>query len=81
MANFEHVDVLMKDVKTRDEIKAFKCPVDGNIIMKELSLSEGKTVGKIKYEIEAAILDGKIKNDYKTAFEYMMKIKDNFITN
>ena len=25
MANFEHVDVLMKDVKTRDEIKAFKC--------------------------------------------------------
>ena len=71
----------MKDVKTRDEIKAFKCPVDGNIIMKELSLSEGKTVGKIKYEIEAAILDGKIKNDYKTAFEYMMKIKDNFITN
>ena len=81
MANFEHVDVLMKDVKTRDEIKAFKCPVNENIIMKELSLSEGKTVGKIKYEIETAILDGKIENDYKTAFEYMMKIKDNFITN
>ena len=81
MANFEHVDVLMKDVKTRDEIKAFKCPVNGNVIMKELSLSEGRIVGKIKYEIETAILDGKIENDYKTAFEYMMKIKDNFITN
>ena len=79
MQNFERVDALMKDVQTRDEIKAFKCPITGNIIMKELSLKEGQIVGKIKSEVESAILDGKIENDYESAFKYMLKIKDKFI--
>ena len=79
MQNFERVEELMKDVKTRDEIKAFKCPVTGGVIMKELSLKEGRIVGKIKKEVESAILDGKIENDYESAFKYMLEIKDNFI--
>ena len=79
MQNFERVEVLMQDVKIRDEIKAFKCPITGSIIMKELSLTEGKIIGKIKNEIESAILDGNIKNDYDSAYKYMMKIKDKFL--
>ena len=47
--------------------------------MKELSLKEGRIVGKIKKEVESAILDGKIENNYDSAFKYMLEIKDNFI--
>ena len=81
MKNFERVESLMKNVKMRDEMKAFKCPINGYQIMKLLSLKEGKKIGKIKYEIETAILDEKINNTYDSAYEYMMKIKDNILLN
>ena len=79
MQNFERVENLMRDVKTRDEIKAFKCPVTGQMIMKEFSLTEGIVVGKIKKDIESAILDGKIDNNYDAAFKYMHTIKDKYL--
>ena len=60
-------------------MKAFKSPVDGNEIMKVLSLKEGRIVGKIKKNIEDAILDEKIPNTYQDAFDYMMKIKDDLV--
>ena len=81
MKNFERVEILMQNVKMKDEMKAFKCPVDGHEIMKKFSLTEGKIVGKIKKDIENAILDEKIKNTYDDAFKYMMKIKDQYINN
>ena len=79
MNNFERVDMLMKNVKMKDEMKAFKSPVDGNEIMKILSLTEGKIVGQIKNAIENAILDEMIPNTYDDAYNYMMKIKDKFV--
>lgn len=79
MTNFERVEQLMEDVVMRDEMKAFQSPVDGNEIMKKLNLKEGKIVGLIKTEIENAILDEVISNDYDSAFDYMMKIKNKFI--
>ena len=79
--NFERVEKLMKDVKTRDELKAFKCPIDGHTIMKLLKVNEGIIIGKIKTEIENAILDKNIQNNYDAAYDYMMKIKDKFLKN
>ena len=81
MSNFERVEKLMQDVKIKDEMKAFKSPVDGKEIMETFSLNEGKIVGLIKKEIEEAILDDKIPNTYKDAFNYMLKIKSDFIKN
>ena len=75
MSNFEKVESLMKDVKVRDEMKAFQSPVRGQEIMTALNLQPGKKVGEIKKAIEEAILDGKIANDYNAAYEFMMKIK------
>ena len=69
----------MKDVKLRDEAKAFRCPIDGHEIMNKLQLTEGRVIGKIKSAIETAILDGIIEKDYDTAYEYMMKIKNKFL--
>ena len=80
MNNFERVEKLMLDVKLRDEMRAFKSPVDGHIIMKTFSLKGGKVIGIFKHRIEDAILDGKIKNNYESAFQYMMDIKDEVLS-
>ena len=42
--------------------------------MKEYDLKPGKQVGKIKKTIEGAIHDGIIKNEYESAFKYMLKV-------
>ena len=81
MNNFERVDMLMKNVKMKDEMKAFQSPVGGKEIMKTFSLTEGKIVGQIKKAIENAILDEEIPNTYDDAYKYMIKIKDEFIKN
>jgi len=81
MGNFERVEILMQDVKMKDEMKSFQSPVDGAKIMEVCSLKEGKVVGEIKKSIEDAILDETIPNTYEDAFNYMLKIKDNFIKN
>jgi len=80
LANFERVEESMKNVKLRDELKNFQPPIDGLEIMEVLNLKAGKEVGKIKNNIKDAILDGKIKNDYKEAFDYMMSIKDQILS-
>ena len=75
MGNFEHVEELMKDVKLRDEMQAFQSPIRGKEIMEAFSLKPGRKVGKIKKAIEEAILDGKIENEYKAAYAFMLKMK------
>tara|TARA_Y100000814_G_scaffold262872_1_gene214785 strand:- start:584 stop:2017 length:1434 start_codon:yes stop_codon:yes gene_type:complete len=76
MSNFEQVELKMKDVAERDALKSFQSPVRGAEIMKICGLTEGPVVGEIKVAIEEAILDGKIDNNYESAYEYFMKIKD-----
>jgi len=79
MANFQRVETFMQDVTERDAYRAFQSPVRGDQIMKECGLPPGKTVGKIKEAIENAILDGEIENDYDAAYEYFLKIKEEFL--
>ena len=59
----------------RDEMQAFQSPVRGEEIMEVFKLKPGRQVGKIKEAIEEAILDGKIENEYKAAYEFMLKMK------
>jgi hypothetical protein len=54
--------------------------VRGKEIMKTFGLFEGKEIGKIKHAIEEAILNGDIDNEYDSAREYMLKIKDEILT-
>ena len=42
--------------------------------MSYFDIPPSKTVGEIKSEIREAVLEGKISNDYKEAFDYMIKI-------
>ena len=69
----------MIDVKEKDELSVFQSPVKGETIMEVCNLKPSKKVGEIKKVIEDAILDGKIGNNYDEAYEYLLKIKDDFI--
>ncbi len=75
MGNFEKVETLMKDVKLRDEMRAFQSPIRGKEIMEALNLKPGKKVGQVKKTIEEAILDGKIPNEHDAAHAFMMTLK------
>ena len=72
--NFARVEELVKNVRLRDELRAFQSPVRGKEIMEKFNLKPGKDVGKIKKAIENAILDGEIENDYDQAWEFMLKL-------
>ncbi len=72
--NFQIVREKIKKVEEKDNIRNFQPPVTGEIIMKHFKIGPCKEVGIIKDEIKNAILDGEIKNNYKSAFN-LMKIK------
>ncbi len=79
MGNFERVEKFMQDVVERDKLKAFQSPVRGDEIIRLCEITEGRVVGQIKSAIENAILDGVIENSYESAYDYFLKIKDDFI--
>jgi putative nucleotidyltransferase with HDIG domain len=79
MGNFERVEKRMRDVRERDAMRAFQSPVRGDEIMQVCGIPEGKLVGQIKSAIEEAILDGRIENTYEAAYDYLLKIKDEFL--
>ena len=59
----------MTDVTERDKMKAFQSPVRGKEIMKICNINQGKLIGRIKSDIEEAILDGEIDNSYQAAYD------------
>jgi tRNA nucleotidyltransferase/poly(A) polymerase len=79
LQNYNNVMEKVIAVKEKDELRAFQSPVRGETIMEVCKLKPSKKVGEIKSAIEDAILDGKIGNNYNEAYEYLMKIKDEFI--
>ena len=79
LKNFEKVEEKMSNVTEKDEMVAFQSPVRGDEIMAICELSEGRKVGIIKKAIEEAILEGLIDNTHSEAFDYLIKIKDNYL--
>jgi len=79
LENYEIVMGKVKDVRERDQLRAFQSPVRGEEIMSICNIQPSRLVGEIKSAIEEAILDGKIGNNYEEALDYLMKIKDEFL--
>jgi poly(A) polymerase len=77
--NFDYVVKRMAEVEEKDRMRAFQSPVRGDEIMKVCGIAPGPLVGKIKKKIESAILDGEIPNEHDPAFEYLVKIKNEFL--
>lgn len=74
--NFENVRRKLKTVEEKDSIRNFQPPITGKEIMDIFKISPCKQVGDLKNEIKEAILEGKIRNDYNEAYEYMIKIAE-----
>lgn len=72
--NFKKVENKIREVEERDRIMNFHPPVSGEQIIEVFDIKPSKVIGDIKNEIKNAILDGRIKNDEKEAFDLMLKI-------
>lgn len=73
LKNFELVRQKLKEVEEKDNIRNWQPPIDGEGIMKAFNIAAGREVGTIKNAIREAILDGIIANDYKEAYQFMLK--------
>jgi len=79
LQNYEIVMKKVLEVQEKDKLRAFQSPVSGEVIMQVCKIKPSKKVGEIKTAIEEAILDGIIANNYEEAYEYLLKIKEDFL--
>ena len=76
--NFLLVRQKMKEVEERDNIRNFKNPVTGEMIMEYYNIKPCREIGLIKEAVKKAILDGEIENSLEAAVEYMKSIAPEF---
>lgn len=72
LANFENVEVKLKEIEEKDHLRNWQPPVTGEDIMHYFEIKPGKEVGLIKNAIRDAILDGLISNNKEDAIELML---------
>ena len=77
--NFDRVERRIKEVEEKDKIRNWKNPISGEEIMKEFEVGPSPLIGKVKERIKDAIMDGEIPNEYDAAYQYLVKIKDQYI--
>lgn len=77
--NYEQVFQKITEVQEKDQLRAFQSPVRGEEIMEICQIPPSRLVGQIKNEIEEAILEGIIPNEYEPAKEYFLQNKDEWM--
>lgn len=77
--NYERVFQKVIEVQEKDKLRAFQSPVRGEEIMEICDIKPSRLVGYIKTQIEEAILEGYIPNEYEDAKSYFLQNKDIWI--
>lgn len=72
--NFDKVEAKVKDILAKDYIRTLQPVLTGEMIMKELNLPPGPTVGMIKKQLKEAILNGSVNNTLQELHDYMAAI-------
>ena len=73
-SNLLKVQQLVREVEERDALRNWQPPVSGEDIMEYFKIGPSREVGIIKSEIREAILEGRIKNDFKEAKQLMIEV-------
>lgn len=79
LKNYDVLEQRIVEVNEKDKLRSFQSPIRGDEIMKLCNLKPCPTVGKIKEEIERAILDGEVENEYDAAKAYFFQIKNLYL--
>ncbi len=77
--NYEKVFQKIIDVQQKDQLREFQSPVRGDDIMEIFAIQPCRAVGVVKHNIEEAILDGIIPNEYEPAKEYFLENKEKWL--
>ena len=72
--NFQLVRQKLKDVVEKDDIRNFKNPVTGELIMHCFGIGPCALIGTIKEAVKKAIIDKEIENSYEAAVGKMMSV-------
>ncbi len=74
LANFDKVEAKVQEVEEKDHVRNLQPVITGEIIMQTFQLKPSQVVGEIKNAMKEAILEGEIRNEYESAFQYMLQI-------
>jgi tRNA nucleotidyltransferase/poly(A) polymerase len=73
LRNFDLVEEKLKEVEEKDQLRNFQPVITGEIIMETFDLGPSKEIGIIKIAIREAILEGLVRNDLESAWEFMLQ--------
>jgi len=71
--NLDFVASKIVEVETRDKIRNWQPPIDGNEIMELFGIPASREVGILKGALKDAILDGAILNDREEAKDFLLQ--------
>lgn len=77
--NYDIVYEKVQEVLELDKLRAFQSPVRGEEIMSLCNIPPSREVGVVKTQIEEAILEGLIPNEYDAAKEFMLANVDRWL--
>ena len=72
LRNFDVVEIKLKEVEANDSLRSFQPVFSGEVIMDVFNIGPGKEIGLIEIAIREAILDGLIRNDFVSGWDFMI---------